>query len=295
MIRSNIPVFVNPNSRRGQSSAETLRESLGEFGLKATPVESPEHMMSSVKDAMSQGAEEIWVGGGDGTIGQVAALFAGTDIRLGILPLGTGNALANELGIPSDIGDAIHFLMDTAEPCRIDAGKINDKVFVTVATLGLTSTIAEELKKADKRRFGRTVYVPAAISAVKNTGAFACRILAPNFAYTGPVKQFVAAATRLHGGPFPVSEEASIEDGQLSAYLVEDSSSHLWLIKYLYTLLGSKKHEVPGVSHWETNRITIQSKRELPFIVDGDLYPVREAHIEIMPAALVVLANPGSL
>lgn len=96
--------------------------------------------------ALETGAETIIIGGGDGSVRAAAALLAGTDRVLGVLPLGTMNLLARDLGLPLDPIEAARALAE-ASVIRIDAGYVNGEIFLCQSVIGLLNTIGRHREK----------------------------------------------------------------------------------------------------------------------------------------------------
>lgn len=106
-------------------------------------------------EAALKSNDMVLVGGGDGTISTAAAVFAGKNTTIGVLPLGTMNLFARALGIPLDLKQAVEALITGAKRC-IDIGEINDQIFVHHVTLGLHPRIVAGRKRQGYRsRFGK--------------------------------------------------------------------------------------------------------------------------------------------
>ena len=208
---------------------------------------------------------------------------------MSILPLGTGNSLAHELGIPMKLEDAIQFHLKEGVPRRIDVGVFGDHVFVNVATLGLTTNIMEQVQKSNKGLFGRLVYLPAISKACAKTRSFKIKVETDSGTYEGRALQFVAASTRLHGGPFPVSEKASIDDGKLSIYVLTNKQENsLW--RYGLALLFQRQTRLPEVWNVEATWAKVTLLAPKLFVVDGDPSRASLVDIGIKKQALLVSA-----
>lgn len=245
---------------------------------------------AAIERALKVGIKHIWVGGGDGSIRAAAALLVNTEAVLSILPLGTGNALAHELGIPIDVEQAIEFHLNEAVIRKIDVGTINGDPFVNVATLGFTTKIMEQVQESNKSMFGRLVYVPSVVKAYSSCHPFHLKVETDEKVFIGRALQFVAASTRLHGGPFPVSKDAAIDDGKLSIYVLEDKSKSS-LMRYCVALAMGRQTQLPEVWNVETAHAKVTLDGERKFVVDGDPFKAREAEIGIMPSGLTVSAR----
>ena len=283
-------VIVNAKSRRGKSVAEQVTnelEELAEFIVLAT---GPHDLKEAIDRAKTEGIENIWIGGGDGSIRAAAEHLVDTNIVMSILPLGTGNSLARELEIPMDLNEAIQFHLNDAEVRSIDVGEFNGSIFVNVATIGLTTNIMEEVQKSNKGLFGRLVYLPAIWRAAAHTRSFKIKVESEAGNYEGRALQFVAASSRLHGGPFPVSNEASIDDGKLSIYvLISKEENSLW--RYGVGLLIHRQTKLPEVWNIETEFAKVTLLGPKIFAVDGDPVRASVARIGLKKRSLLVSAR----
>jgi len=282
-------VIVNGQSRLGQAGLSHLEKSLGEAGHTMFVPKNPEQMTEWLERAKAEGYEEIWLGGGDGTIRQAAASLANTGIRLGILPFGTGNTLAQELGIPLDPKAAISFMANQAAPRRIDIGLFNDLYFVNSVSLGLSAAIAEELKTRDKASLGKLAYFPAVLKAVSEAQSLEMRVVTEDFEFDGRIVQFVAASTGRHAGSFFVTPDASIDDGLLSAYIVQMKEG-VEVLSYGAALATGTHTLMENVLSTECRRISLELHHPTQFVLDGDIFSAQKAEISIVPGALTVLA-----
>ena len=282
-------VVLNTKARSGKKLAETVQDELGELAEFITLATKPAEQKAAIERAKKAGIKDIWIGGGDGSVRAAAGLLTDSDIKLTILPLGTGNALAHELEIPMKLEDAIKFHLNDAVERKIDVGTFDGGVFVNVATLGLTTHIMEEVQKSNKGLFGRLVYLPAVSKACAETRSFKIKIETDAGNYEGRALQFVAASTRFHGGPFPVSEKAAIDDGELSIYVLTNKQENsLW--RYGIALLLGRQTKLPEVWNVEAKHAKVTLLANKMFVVDGDPFRASTAEIKIKKQALLVSA-----
>lgn len=132
-------VVLNDSSGSGDcaKSAEQLSGIFAEAGreTRVTVARGGDQLRSAMKEAVKGQCETLVAGGGDGTINTAASALVGSDIPLGVIPLGTLNHFAKDLGIPVDLEGAAKVVLEGAL-CRVDVGEVNGRVFLNNSSLG---------------------------------------------------------------------------------------------------------------------------------------------------------------
>jgi len=229
----------------------------------------------------------IVIGGGDGTLSAIANILAKSRSTMGILPLGTGNAFARDLGIPKELDDAIKVLSEGIES-EVDLGVHDGGYFVNVATIGLTTTVAKTLTVPLKRRFGRFVYAIGITKALKEMHPFRALIETENGSTEVNAVQIVIGSGRYHGGPLPLSPTAAITSGRLRLYAVEAGST-AGLLKYALLLPTGFQGVLKSVHPEETTGGTITTNPSQSVVVDGEIASKTPLRFAIAPLALRVM------
>ena len=154
---NDITVVINAASGNGHTSewTDALVAKFRACGLDAriTLAQSGDEIAKTVQRAVAGGASIVVAGGGDGTINQVASALIGTNSVLGVLPLGTLNHFAKDLGIPLELDQAIRHIA-AGHTIQVDTGEVNGKVFLNNSSLGLYPDIVREREK-QQQRLGR--------------------------------------------------------------------------------------------------------------------------------------------
>ncbi|MBE9604488.1 diacylglycerol kinase [Acetobacteraceae bacterium H6797] len=127
---------------------DRIGEALREAGFEILPIEeeAAPDLQGRLALAMESDAPLVIIGGGDGSIRSAAAALAGSGKVLGIIPLGTLNLLARDLGLPLDPVEAAR-LLGEAQPKAIDAGYVNDEIFLCQSVIGLLNTVGRHREK----------------------------------------------------------------------------------------------------------------------------------------------------
>ena len=157
-------VFVVINARSGNASPDLVRKALesqgaeGAVDLQSTSREG-EDISATVRQAVANGFETVVAAGGDGTVSAVANAMVGTPSRLGIIPLGTTNVLARELGIPLDLEEAFALLCGPSTTATIDAMRVNTTNYFTQIGIGIDAVTIRDTPVEQKRRLGIVAYL----------------------------------------------------------------------------------------------------------------------------------------
>ena len=153
-MASPIIVIVNATAGTGLPGdwAGQLQEKFVTAGLQAHVhvVQSGSEIEPTVANAVKEGAQMVVAGGGDGTVSAVASGLVGTGVTLGVLPMGTLNHFAKDLGIPLDQDEAIAVIA-AGHVLDVDAGQVNDRIFINNSSLGLYPDIVREREKRQHR------------------------------------------------------------------------------------------------------------------------------------------------
>ena len=144
--RDLIPAYINIAAANAESSRHALRAS-GGFDVH----EVPAHLLGpSVKSAAESGARRVLVAGGDGTVSSAAAILANTQTELAILPTGTLNHLAKDLGLPLNLDDAARVALEGTASVA-DAALVNDRLFLNTSSVGAYVTFVRLRERLERR------------------------------------------------------------------------------------------------------------------------------------------------
>ena len=172
MTAAAIVVIVNAGSGGGNDAAlvDRLAVHFKAAGLHAEIelAHGGDEIITAVGNAVARRPPLIVAGGGDGTVSTVAAALVDTGIAFGVLPLGTLNHFAKDLGIPLELADAVAVLAH-GEAGRVDVGEVNGRIFVNNSSLGLYPDIVHDRERQQKRlRRGKwPAFVWATLSALR--------------------------------------------------------------------------------------------------------------------------------
>jgi len=282
-------LVVNARSRNGARHFYRIFDALHRRGIEviaAHPVRDPAGLPEITRRAIGQGSRLIIVGGGDGTLSAVADAFVGTDAVLGIIPLGAGNSTARTLGIPPSINRAVDILLH-GEVTEVDLGKIDDDYFVNTISVGLSAEAARRTPDWLKKYLGIMAYPVVGAIAFLRHRPFHCRLLTDRRQIVANVSEVVIANGRYFGETI-VSPEASIRDGLLTVYVLEEMGN--WtLVWWLFRYLILRKTEMPGARTFSVRELLIDADPPQSMDIDGEAIVSTPARISVVPRAVKVL------
>jgi diacylglycerol kinase (ATP) len=241
--------------------------------------------------AAEEGFGRIVAAGGDGTVNQVANGIAGSNSVLGILPIGTVNVFAMELGLPSDNLALCWKIIEAGEMRLVDLPSANRKYFVQLGGIGLDAQAVKETSLGFKRSLGPLSYL---ISAAQIAARQAPKLFIESENASVREASFVLIGNgRLYGGPFPFFKQAVIDDGLLDV-VVFKRLGYLEIIKYLHDVVFSSDIRVPEIEYFQTRYLRVSSEQDVPVELDGELAGTCPVEFRMHEKALRVLAPPSS-
>jgi YegS/Rv2252/BmrU family lipid kinase len=217
---------------------------------------------------VAEGFEKIVAAGGDGTINEVVNGLAGSGTTLGLLPIGTMNVFATELGLPTHDLELCWEIVKGDSTRAIDLPKANQKFFVQLAGVGLDAQVVKETSSQLKRNFGPLSYV---ISALQIAARKPPRLFIQSEDASIDEGSFVLVGNgRLYGGPFPFFKHAALDDGLLDVIAFK-RLGYLEIIKYLQDVIFSSEIRVPEIEYFQTRQLRVESDQSVPVELDGEL------------------------
>ena len=216
----------------------------------------------------AEGFEKIVAAGGDGTINEVVNGLAGTNAMLGLLPIGTMNVFATELGLPVNNLELCWEIVNGDSIRAVDLPKANQKFFVQLAGVGLDAQVVKETSSNLKKNFGPLSYL---ISAVQIAARKPPKLFIQSEDASIDEGSFVLVGNgRLYGGPFPFFKHAALDDGLLDV-IVFKRLGYLEIIKYLQDVIFSSEIRVPEIEYFQTRQLRVESDQSVPVELDGEL------------------------
>ena len=287
---TNIAVIAHTGKSMG-GGLEELRETLDRSGVTDplwTEVPKSKYAPERVEKALADGAETIFVWGGDGMVQRAVDAMAGTDAKLAILPAGTANLFASNLGIPDDIGEAVQVGLSGRER-RLDLGKMNGEHFAVMAGAGLDARMTRDVDGGPKDRYGRLAYIWAASKNLR-VEPFKARIeVNGDLWYDDEASCLLVGNVGALFGGLEAFESASPEDGQLELGVTHAESLGQWARTVARTAIGSAAKS-PFVQATKAERIDVEFKPKVLYELDGgERKEVKRLKVKVKPGALTVM------
>jgi diacylglycerol kinase (ATP) len=273
--RAHAAIIINPVSgtrgtadeaRRRAGLAATVAERAGvEADVFVTERAGPARELAAA--AVARGAPLVVAWGGDGTVNEVGCALAFGPARLAVVPGGSGNGLARELGVPLDAARALAAAFRGRDR-TIDAGELDGRLFFNVAGVGLDAEVAHRFAARGGRR-GLRRYMAATCAAVLASTPPRVTVAAAGVQRSVAALVVAVANSRQYGNGALVAPRAQLDDGRLDVVIVEARAwwRTAWALPSLFTgRLGRQA----GVTMLVADAVELTGDRPLRYHVDGE-------------------------
>ncbi|MGB7599952.1 MAG: diacylglycerol kinase family protein [Candidatus Sulfotelmatobacter sp.] len=309
-------LLYNPDSggsrNRPRSELQTILRILRDAGVEADLIltDSSAHAEQETRQAVLAGCDTIFACGGDGTIHNIIQVLATTGVALAVLPMGTANALAHDLGLPIHIAGAARAAL-TATPRRVALGRIQyhdlegkpgTRYFVVAAGVGVDAHLFYKLHTGTKHRLGMAAYYAKAWHLWFTYPMTRFRV---DYTETGSdhpqhsdVTELLGVRIRHFGGVLrELAPGASLDRNDVRLILCR-TASRLAYLSYVTRALLGRTWQVPGIDLTHASRTICQylpeaqnSPRTKIYVeADGELLGTLPIEITVVPDALTLLS-----
>lgn len=288
-----VSVIINPvaggaTPAQGLSRATLASDVLASRGVVGDVfvTERRGHARDLAEGARRRGHRLVVAWGGDGTVNEVASALAGSDAVLGIVPSGSGNGLARELGLPRRADRALAASL-SGSIRTIDAGEIGGRWFFSVAGVGFDAHVAAAFDRSGHLRRGFSTY--ARITA-RELWRYRCGTYSVDTGAARPALLITFANTSQFGNGARIAPGARLDDGLLDLVTMEERS-RVATVCGLPRLFTGGAERVPGLRIRKVERARVESQAPMTFHVDGE--PVQGGRCldaRVLPGVLRVAA-----
>jgi len=300
-MASHLAVIVSTSA--GSDDKEGLEKRLRAFfasrnrDARLWVANSGDEVAGLARRALAENADPIAAGGGDGTINAVASVLAETGRTLGVLPLGTLNHFAKDLGIPLDLEQAAEVLVD-GTVSRIDLGEVNGRIFVNNSSLGLYPSIVHNREDLQERlEYGKwPAFVWASLAVLRRYSFLEARLRVDGHELVRHTPFIFVGNNRYRIEGFNIGARTNLDSGWLWLYTTREIG-RLGLLKFgLRALLGSLRKD-KDFDMLRTKEIVIDTRHSrLRVATDGEVAIMQTPlHYRIRPGVLRVMVPNKSM
>jgi diacylglycerol kinase family enzyme len=260
-----------------------------EAGLEVFHVATGVDVANVIRDHMRQGSKLFVAAGGDGTIHSVIQPLVNSEATLGVIPIGTFNHFARDLGLPLDWREALDIAL-TGSVRQVDAARVNDRFFVNNLSIGLYPELVakREERGRDYPRWKATLY-----AAYKTLRKYPHVTLAIETEYHREVIRtqiFMVSNNSYDLSRIGIeAARSTLEDGRLSVYWLPHIPRSA-LMRFLARYLAGRVTQAPGFRSFRTTHLKVQSaKKQVRLGIDGEVFAMKPPLvITIVPKSLTV-------
>ena len=277
-----------------EARTRELRDLLRKAGVEAEVVAcEPARLGATARKAAEQGAEMVVAAGGDGTVSAVAGGLAGTDVPMGVLPLGTLNHFAKDLGMPLDLEAAARALAARATK-RVDVGEVNGRVFINNSSIGLYPEVVLS-REEQQKKLKRSKWWAFAVAALRVLKRF--QLLKMRLVTTERVVCSHTPFVFVGNNPYTIEllnlgKRAQLDTGHLGVYTVKCTgrARMFWLMVRAILQRLDAVEDFEAVSARE---VWLDVKRRrIHVAVDGEVVTMTgPLHYRIRASALIVVVS----
>ena len=237
--------------------------------------------------AVEDGADLVFVWGGDGMVQHCVDALAGTDAAIAILPAGTANLLATNLGIPKDIDRAVHIGLH-GRRVALDVGRINGERFAVMAGAGFDARMIRDADRGMKDRVGRLAYIATGAKNLRGRRVRMRIDVDGDKWFDGDAGCVLVGNVGTILGGIEAFEHARPDDGRLEVGVVTAEGAMQWVRALSRTALGQAEKS-PFVQTTSGKKIDVRMSRPSPYELDGgDRSETKRLKVRVEPGAAIV-------
>jgi YegS/Rv2252/BmrU family lipid kinase len=253
------------------------------------------------QEASRAGYDVVIAAGGDGTVNEAVNGLVGSDTALGVLPVGTGNLWARQMGIPVYALTNPLRLHETAAELAgstirlIDVGQVGSHYFLCWAGIGLDAQVTSELEPRQRytKHLGMLPYAVAVILVARDFQGVRTRVYLDGNIVRGRSLLILASNIQQYGGQLHVASGARIDDGLLDVFVFK-GLGFAYILRHVMTMASRRWLQDPQIVHRQARRIEVLTEWAIPVQVDGDPIGTTPVTIQVVPRALQVLVPPSA-
>jgi YegS/Rv2252/BmrU family lipid kinase len=287
-------VVRNPASR-GRLDAAALAQAIevlrrGGWDVTVVETEREGHAIDIARDAAARGVDVVVANGGDGTVNEVVNGIAGTDTALAVLPGGTANVWAGEIGVSKKPAEAMRSALH-GERRRVDLGVANGRYFLLMASVGFDAMIIPRVSPVWKRRIGAASYILLGARAIFDSKHWHADVRIDGVTSHRDVYWLLAGNTRSYGGITDIMFRAVADDGLFDVGIMHRGGLRRMIADGIRVL--RKKHEDSANIDYVRARVVEVLTPGIAVQADGEAWGETPVRFEVAPLALHVIVPRG--
>ncbi len=286
-----LQVILNPAAGQDEAVLPTLnrvfREADIEWDVSLTHERGDARRLA--REAVQAGAELVAAYGGDGTVMETASGLIGSDVPLGILPGGTANVMAIELGVPRELEAAARLLLaPDVERRALDVGRVGEEHFLLRLGTGFEAVVIEGAERELKDRMGTLAYILSAIKALREPPQTTYRLLLDDESVQIEGMSCLVANSGNLGLPgLALHPKIDVSDGLLDVVVIRQADFDTLLS--LAASVAGVENVPESLPHWQVRRVRIESDPVQDVQADGEMIGETPIEVEVVPQALQVV------
>ncbi|RLC61313.1 MAG: diacylglycerol kinase family lipid kinase [Chloroflexota bacterium] len=251
--------------------------------------------------AAQAGCDVVVVAGGDGTVNEAVNGLVGTRTALSVLPVGTGNMWAKQLGIPTYTLTNPLRLREAAVGLTegiirpVDVGQVDDRYFLCWAGIGLDAQVTTEMEPRQRRtkRLGVLPYAIAAVLVARDFQGVRTRVSLDGSIVRGRTLLILVSNIQQYIGILHIAHEARMDDGLLDVFIFKGLGFQ-YAVRHLLKIISRRYLQDPQIVHRQARHIEVWTEWAIPVQVDGDPIGTTPVTLKVVPSALRVLVPPSA-
>jgi YegS/Rv2252/BmrU family lipid kinase len=294
-------VYVVLNPVAGHAQADVVRQKLarhlGTAGIAYHVYQTTgqERIADVVRSATQERFDTFVAAGGDGTVSGLVDALVHTGSPLGIIPVGTGNALARELGIPLDLEGALRLLAGTHATTHIDVGQVGDCYFTLNASIGVSASTMRDTDSREKRRLGLLAYLWSGVKVLSGAQPHRFEVRVDGRPYRWKASEVMVANAGAIGEPMVQwRPNIRMDDGRLDLCVLYARNA-LDYVLLAWTLLRRGRRRDPRLRCLQVKRsVRVDAPEAMLVQADGEIVGKTPVQISVVPRAVQVIVPASS-
>lgn len=290
MVSEGGVVIYNPTAGRGHAGQQRAEaQGLLGPGFEWVPTMKAGHAVELAREA-AKTHPVVVACGGDGTVGDVTRGIVGTEATLGILPMGTGNDVARNLGLKLDLRESVATVLNGVVR-RIDVGTINGKPFINNCGTGFDAQVMRTMNTSIRFTRGRAAFLLAILKLFPSYKPFHLT-LESDTGEKMSEKAFMVSVLngKVYGGGMMAAPLAEMDDGHVDVMVIK-ALPKSQLLSVIAKVQSGRHVGHPAVKVFTARKLTMDTVPAQPLNIDGDVEGFTPAAIEVLPKALKVLVR----